>query len=49
MLMIRSDGHVHRGLPLVLDAHDVVGGRPLCLQTLIEPPQGRSDGAILLP
>ncbi len=43
------DGHVHRGLPLMLDAHDVVGGRPLRLQPLIEPPQGRSHGAILLP
>ena len=44
-----ADGHVHRGLPLMLDANDVVRGRPLRLQPLIEPAQGRSDCAILLP
>ena len=43
-----ADGHVHRRLPLVLDAHDVVGGRALRLQPLVEPEQGRRDRAVLL-
>ena len=44
-----ADGHVHRGLALMLHADDVVGCRPLRLEALVEPEQRRSDGTILIP
>ena len=41
-------GHVHRGLPLLLDQDDLVGGRPLTGQALVQPEQRRGDRGILI-
>ena len=43
-----SDGHVHRGLPLMLDPDDVIGCRTLHRQASVEPQQCRGDDGILV-
>ena len=42
------DGDVHRGLTLMLDPDDVVGGRPLARQALVQPEQRRRDVRVLI-
>ena len=42
-----ADGHVHGGLPLMLDPDDVVGSRALRGQALVQPHERRRHGGIL--
>mgnify|MGYP001573289261 CR=1 FL=1 len=44
-----ADRHVRRTLSLVLVVHDLVGGRSLCRQALLEPHQRRRGLRILVP
>ena len=43
-----ADGHVHRRLTLMLEAHDVIGRRPLGRQAFVQPEQRRGDRRILI-
>ena len=43
-----ADGHVHRGLALVLDADRLIGADALGGEALLEPAEGRGDRGILI-